>query len=81
MRSEEKDERSKKRLVRSYQKNILRTKQIYFEKLIMEGKINSALRYLTDDSCGVNRLPPWCQGQRKDHGDDFCIEILDHQVK
>ena len=31
---------------------ILRIKQKIFAKLVMEGQINSALRYLTDDGCG-----------------------------
>ena len=41
-----------KRLVRSHQKKDSPHKAKIFAKLVMEGQINSALRYLTEDSCG-----------------------------
>ena len=41
-----------KRLARSHQKKDPPHKAKIFAKLVMEGQINSALRYLTDDGCG-----------------------------
>ena len=41
-----------KRLVRSHQKKDPPHKAKIFAKLVIEGQINSALRYLTDDGCG-----------------------------